>query len=375
MAIINGTSEGEALFGTRFEDEINGLGGNDVLRGRGGDDRLDGGAGADRMLGRSGNDIYLIDHAGDRAGERFDEGIDTVIATLAYRLQRNIEHLELRGTAKFGTGNDLDNRIDATGQTGGRLIANVLDGGSGADVMAGGRGRDIYIVDNIGDTFEEVGRLEFEPHAPYEAISGDRNLDRAIASISFTLPGDIDAGTGIAHVEDLTLTGTADLSGTGNAVQNRITGNSGNNLLRGLNGSDNLSGGAGNDELRGGDSQDVLNGGAGHDVLVGGAGGDRFLFDSFDADSVDHEQGETFLLDVSVFTEIAPVATNEGRIIQEDAFVEAAAAQDAGDRIIYDSTSGRLFYDSDGTGEVAAILFATVEPGSDISFFNFRAFG
>ncbi|HEV2747322.1 MAG TPA: calcium-binding protein [Allosphingosinicella sp.] len=374
MAVINGTSEGEALFGTRFEDEINGLGGNDVLRGRGGGDRLDGGAGADRMLGRSGNDIYLIDHAGDRAGERFDEGIDTVIATLAYRLQRNIEHLELRGTAKFGTGNDLDNRIDATGQTGGRAIANVLDGGSGADVMAGGRGRDIYYVDNIGDTFEEVGRLEFDPDAD-EDISGDPNLDRVIASISFTLPGDIDATAGVAHVEDLTLTGTADLDGTGNGVQNSLTGNSGNNLLRGLGGTDRLSGGAGNDELRGGDGNDILNGGAGNDVLIGGEGGNVFRFDSFDADSTDFRQGNGFQLDVRVFTALADVDDNEGRIIDEEAFAEAGEESESDDRIIYNATTGELFYDSDGSGPAAQLLFATVEPGTEVNFFNFATYG
>ena len=365
MAIINGTSESEALFGTRFDDEINGLGGNDVLRGRGGDARLDGGADADRMLGRLGNDIYLIDHAGDRAGERFDEGIDTVIATLAYRLQRNIEHLELRGTAKFGTGNDLDNRIDATGQTEGRLINNVLDGGSGADVMAGGRGRDIYYVDNEGDTIEEIGRLSTGPDDL--DVSDDRNLDRVIASISFTLPGDLDPGENIAHVEDLTLTGTADLSGTGNEVQNRITGNSGNNLLRGLTGHDVLSGGAGNDELRGGDGNDRLHGGAGNDVLLGGAGaGDSFFFDDFSVDSLpDFIVGEGMDLDAETFSEITP------GVLSADAFVVGTSAQDAEDRIVYDQENGNVYYDPDGSGSDLAILFATVTPGTELRRFEF----
>ena len=44
-------------------------------------------------------------------------------------------------------------------------------------------------------------------------------------------------------------------------------------------------------------------------------------------------------------------------------FVIGTAAQDANDRIIYNSNTGELFYDSDGTGGTAAVQFAEVRRG------------
>ena len=50
-----------------------------------------------------------------------------------------------------------------------------------------------------------------------------------------------------SNVDDLVLTGTADINGTGNSLNNTITGNAGANVLDGRAGADTLIGGAGND--------------------------------------------------------------------------------------------------------------------------------
>src|SRR4029079_8805395 len=93
-----------------------------------------------------------------------------------------------------------------------------LDGGSGAAQMFGGAGNDSYVVDNVGDVANETG--------------GDGS-DTVQSSVSFSLADTVHA---IGSIENLTLTGTAALSGTGNALDNIIIGNSGANVLTGLDG-------------------------------------------------------------------------------------------------------------------------------------------
>ncbi len=117
---------------------------------------------------------------------------------------------------------------------------DTLDGGGGADTMLGGQGNDTYIVDNVGDVVREY------------ANSG---IDTVQSSVTFTFD---------AQVENLTLTGTDDLDGTGNELNNTITGNGGINRLDGK---------GGTDHLIGGDKNDILIGGTGdNDLLEGGQG-------------------------------------------------------------------------------------------------------
>jgi Ca2+-binding RTX toxin-like protein len=123
-------------------------------------------------------------------------------------------------------------------------------------------GDDIYLVDSTGDSVTE------QP--------GD-GFDSVFSSASLTLG---------ANVEELTLVGAANLSGTGGAGDNGIFGNLGNNALSGAGGNDTLLGGGGTDTLLGGDGDDTLTGGEGVDTLTGDAGIDTFDFNSLDG-SVD----------------------------------------------------------------------------------------
>jgi Ca2+-binding RTX toxin-like protein len=125
-----------------------------------------------------------------------------------------------------------------------------IDGRKGADTMLGGAGNDVYIVDNLGDQVVEV--------------IGE-GADTVKAKVDFTLGG---------NVENLLLTGSADLQGSGNLLNNRIDGNKGRNLLSGLDGDDTLVGHRGDDSLLGGNGSDWLDGGADNDRLDGGLGVD-----------------------------------------------------------------------------------------------------
>ncbi|WP_325170072.1 putative Ig domain-containing protein [Noviherbaspirillum pedocola] len=203
----------------------------DTLIGDAGGNLIDGGPGADRMEGRSGDDTYVVDAARDAIVEVAGGGYDLAQASVSYALPDEVEELQLTGAAAIdGTGNALDNRIR------GNDAANVLDGGAGADTLVGGDGDDIYVVDDSGDRIVEAA---------------NEGVDLVRSSISFALG---------AHLENLQLTGKANIAGYGNAQDNRITGNDGDNLLIGAEGDDTLDGAGGND------------------VLIGGAGNDRYLF-------------------------------------------------------------------------------------------------
>ena len=306
-----------------------------VITGNGAANRLDGGAGADTMAGGDGDDVYVVDQAGDQVIEASAAGTDTVRSAISYTLGANVENLELTGNDPLqGIGNALANRI--TGNNG----ANHLDGGAGADRLEGGNGDDSYVVDHAGDLV-------------VEAAGG--GTDSVASSVGFTL-GD--------QVENLTLTGGGAIDGTGNGLANAITGNAGANRLEGAGGDDVLDG-------QGGD--DTINGGSGSDFLTGGAGADAFEFTAaLGAANVDRitdfGPGDVIRLGGAAGQPFAALATGA---LADFAFRVGPAAADADDRIIYDSATGALYYDADGSGGGAAIRFATLADAPPLSAADF----
>ncbi|OWV60118.1 hypothetical protein CDZ98_09770 [Mameliella alba] len=136
------------------------------------------------------------------------------------------------------------------------LVAALMDmqvtGTGGADTLVGTAGNDVFVVDHPGDIIIE---------------EEDAGIDLVRSSVDFEL-----RAFGLT-LENLTLTGTADLSGTGNGLDNVLTGNSGDNALNGAWGNDVIYGMAGDDTL-----QDTK----GNDTLVGGTGNDVYYVDSPD---------------------------------------------------------------------------------------------
>lgn len=247
-AAVNGT--GNSLANTLVGNEN-----NNTLMGMDGNDRLNGGGGFNTLIGGKGDDTYVVNDYNNTFVELENEGIDTVEASLDFYMWNgvnNIENLTLTGTtAIVGEGNALDNVIRGNANNNmlrGHDGNDTLNGLTGADTMYGGLGDDIYVVDNVGDqTIESVGQ----------------GKDQVNSSISWTLAN---------HVENLTLTGSAALSGTGNNQHNTINGNSGNNTLMGLGGNDRLNGGLGNDTMIGGIGNDVYIVNAVGDVVIELAG-------------------------------------------------------------------------------------------------------
>ena len=173
--------------------------------------------------------------------------------------------------------------------------------------------------------------------------------DTLTASVTTTLP---------TNVENLTLTGTTAINGTGNAGNNILQGNSGNNILSGLNGNDTLTGGVGND---------TLTGGVGNDTLTGGVGNDKYLFQSSGVFSsalgtdyiTQFEAGQDqVVLSKTTFAAITNAvgqAFTDFAVVSNDASVDASNA-----RIVFSQGTGSIFYNQNGNliGSTAVFKFA-----------------
>ena len=308
----------DQVYGGDGNDLIEGGNGDDYLYGYAGNDSLNGGAGSDTLIGGLGNDNYDVDNVGDVVTETSTLAmeIDTVQSSISYVLGANLENLILTGTAALnGTGNALNNIV--TGNSGNNILDgglgnDTLIGGLGIDTLIGGLGNDTYDVDNVGDVVTETSTLAME-------------IDTVQSGISYVLG---------VNLENLTLTGTAALNGTGNALNNILTGNAAANVLNGGAGADTLVGGLGNDTyiidnigdvisetstlateidtvqssitytlganlenltligttalngtgnalnntLSGNSANNILDGGAGNDTLIGGLGNDTYLY-------------------------------------------------------------------------------------------------
>jgi Ca2+-binding RTX toxin-like protein len=146
---------------------------------------------------------------------------------------------------------------------------DTLDGGAGADTLTGGVGNDVFVVDQAGDKI-------------VEAAGGGNDLVQS--QVSYTLG---------ANLENLTLTGTSAVNGTGNELANKLTGNGAANVLTGLGGNDTLNGGSGDDTLVGGDGADRLDGGSGADRMDGGAGDDLYYVNTTGDQVIESLSGTT----------------------------------------------------------------------------------
>jgi len=209
-------------FGVTIEN-ANGGNKNDVITGNGASNRLLGNAGNDRLVGGNGNDSLVG-----------GTGLDTLSG---------------------GNGNDRLFGDSSNDTLSGGAGNDSLNGGTGNDRLDGGSGNDTFVVDSAQDVIVEAANA---------------GTDRIISTASRTMA---------ANLEDLSLTGTANVNATGNDLTNSIAGNAGRNTLRGEDGNDILNGGDGNDSLNGGDGNDSLDGGAGIDRMVGGEGNDTYRMD------------------------------------------------------------------------------------------------
>lgn len=280
----------------------------------------------------------------------------------------------------------------------GRGGADWLTGGTGLDTFVGGTGNDVFFVDSQNEVIIELA---------------NEGTDTVSAGFTYSLAAK-------NNVENLILTGTAAINGTGNALGNYISGNAGANVLTGLGGNDryevgvgdrivetstggvdtvssstisldlanfafveritllgsanlNAVGGTGSNILAGNAGANVLNGLASSDDLFGGAGRDSFRFTtalnaSTNVDRITdfNVADDTIQLDDAVFTRFTA-----GTAVSTAYFRIGTAAADANDYLIYNRATGALIYDNNGNAAGGATQFATLSTGLALTIADF----
>ena len=371
-ALLPPTNGNDYIVGTNGNDYINALGGNDTIEGTSGNDTIDGGAGYDTVnyeeripyqriilepLGVVKKGIEVTDQligieriiAGSNANNNL---INASTATGFTRINVNLEtgDLYVLGTP-IGNLDPLKviNFDDVYGTNNNDTIVgdaqdNIVQSFGGNDYINTGSGNDRILAQNGSDTVEG-GYGNDTVYGGYDSdlIYGGYGND--------SLSGDNDNDTLDGGYGNDTLDGGYNFDS--------LTGGYGNDYLNGEYGNDYLNGGSGND---------LLVGGTGPDTLTGGIGRDSFYFSSL-SDGIDQ------ITDFSVFDDKISVRNvNFGLSlgsISSSLFRIGSMANTSSQRFIYNSSTGALFFDPDGSGSIAQTQFATLSRGLALTSANF----
>ena len=160
---------------------------------------------------------------------------------------------------------------------------------------------------------------------------------------------------------------------SGNNKSNIVGGLGGNDTLRGLGGADIIDAGAGNDKIYGDGGNDLMSGGLGRDTMTGGAGYDFFAFESrLSKSAIDTVTDFSVKYDtIMLWKGIFKVAASSNGLISSAAFWAGPKAHDRSDRIIYDKSTGNLFFDGDGGTRDDLTLFARLTNKASIAVSDF----
>jgi Ca2+-binding RTX toxin-like protein len=360
---LTGNTLNNDLTGNAGRNALAGGSGSDVLDGGAGNDVLNGGSGRDVLVGGAGNDKISGGTGTDTADFTDAQGNVTVDLTTNRATGDGTDTLSSIENVIVGSGDDLITGNAGANTLNGGIGNDKLTGGAGGDVLVGGSGNDT-LYGGDGDDAVNAGSgndiIVGGDGAGNDRYNGGTGVDTvkytsAKAGITVNLAAARDQAKSSA-AGDAAGIGIDQLSAIENVIagnfNDKITGDSAGNSLFGMRGNDLLSGGAGNDKLFGG---------SGADTLIGGMGADRFIFDTAPTsrDTIrdfSRAQGDKIQLSKAVFKGFAYT----GLLDADDFYAAAGAtkAQDAADRIIYNTTTGVLYYDSDGLGGAAAVQVA-----------------
>ena len=309
---IIGNDDKNILFGYAGDDNIQGNGGDDVIRGGEGADTMDGGDGVDWLRYQGSVDGVTVDLTEDGAGFQSASDGDAEGDVIS-----GFENVQGSDAGDTITGNDDKNYI--IGYAGDDNIA----GGAGSDTIRGGEGADTL------DGGADADLLQ------YNGSSAGITIDLRADGAGFQSASGGDAqGDVISGFEHVYATNFADT----------LTGSDDRNILYGYDGDDTIDGGDGKDALRGGNGSDTFI----FSTALSAGNVDRILDFSSAADTIH--------LASSIFTGLIGGALNASAFLIND----TGLADDAAQRIIYETDTGHLYFDSDGNGAGEGIVFATL---------------
>jgi serralysin len=338
-AYLDGGEGTDYLYGSNLNDSLYGVDGS-----------------IDYLFGLAGQDYYEVG-GGDYVEDilTFDDSIvivrdDAGGLTTFLSLGFGNDHVvhEGSGTAVIDSSDGADfliatglGSIQAKGGSGVDVITgadgnDIIDGGFGADILAGGFGDDRFYVDDRGDKVTE-------------ATGG--GADSVASTVTFSLKG--------GSVEGITLTGSAGVGAVGNELNNKMTGNTANNKL---------VAGSGNDALYGGLGKDALYGELGNDSFVfntalGSANVDA-IYDFANASG----NNDTIRLENAIFKGLTAVGTLVAGLFAANT---TGTAIDVDDRVVYETDTGKLFYDSNGSRSGGSVQFAMLTEHPILTYSDF----
>ncbi|MEH2043477.1 beta strand repeat-containing protein [Nostoc sp.] len=406
--IIEGLSGNDILRGGDGNDTLNGGDGNDTLNSGIGNNTLNGGNGDDSLNfyslstlvtqtvdGGTGNDTLSLSYSSATTGitSTFNPttnigAISTTADTTVFSY-KNIEQLNITGT-------DYDDYL--VGSNGNDTLRSgngndTIDGGAGEDLLDisfsignhllnGGDGNDF--LQALSSFYDEFGNYVRSSSLGNNTLNGGAGNDILYVESSAD-DNLLDGGDGNDFLytpffsDNNTLNG-----GVGNDTLN-VNSSTGNNLLDGGDGNDSLiaSGASGNNTLEGGNGDDTLTGGNGDAIIIGGKGNDwlygeggtdTFVFNSFD-EGLDLIRDFGSINEPNELIQVSAAGFGGGLsagVLQASQFTLGESATTSKERFIYNSTTGALFFDQDGSaGAFTQVQFAGLFPGLSLTNNNF----
>ena len=269
---------------------------------------------------------------------------DTIDRTLTGEIPQ-LSFNQIFGTEKNDVLNGTSGNDDLRGDAGNDLLSGCngndrLQGEDGNDRLFGGRGDDIL----------SGGKGE-------DSLWGGQGNDIAFG-------GDGKDRLWGESGDDILIGDDGDDLIYGGAGNDYLLGGSGRDSLWGDAGRDILNGGGGDDLLFGGAGSDSILGGGGDDIIFGGAGADQFRFSNLLSQGLDSIKDYQSGIDKIIISALGfGGGLQAGTIVTAEQFLETtnSTAITINQRLIYDSTTGGLFFDADGSGlGSSSVQFATL---------------